>query len=175
MGRPSKTTAVLGEEKKSHRTKAELRQRAEAENALITGRKMRERPEVRANETAHKEWKRVKALLEAAGKNEALYEATINRYCLLHAECLEFERHRQDFADRLDELVQDTELEAAERYRLQVQMQKSILDTDKQLQTKRKMMFDIEKECAMTISAAMRSIPKTAAEPKNPLLGILNE
>ena len=37
------------------------------------------------------------------------------------------------------------------------------------------MMLDIEKECAMTISAAMRSIPKTTAEPKNPLMGILND
>lgn len=84
MSRPSKTTAVLGEEKRSHRTKAELRQRAAAENALITGKKMRERPEVKDNEKAHKEWQRIRGLLEAAGKNEALYEATINRYCMLH-------------------------------------------------------------------------------------------
>ena len=94
MSRPSKATAVLGEEKRSHRTKAELRQRAAAENALITGKKMRERPEVKDNEKAHKEWQRIRGLLEAAGKNEALYEATINRYCMLHAECLDFERKR---------------------------------------------------------------------------------
>ena len=158
MSRPSKATAVLGEEKRSHRTKAELRQRAAAENALITGKKMRERPEVRDNEKAHKEWQRIRGLLEAAGKNEALYEATINRYCMLHAECLDFERKRQLFSDQLDELTENTELEATDRYKYQAQMQKNI-----------------QKECAMTISAAMRSIPKTTAEPKNPLMGILND
>ena len=156
MSRPSKATAVLGEEKRSHRTKAELRQRAAAENA-------------------HKEWQRIRGLLEAAGKNEALYEATINRYCMLHAECLDFERKRQLFSDQLDELTENTELEATDRYKYQAQMQKNILAVDKQLQTKRRMMLDIEKECAMTISAAMRSIPKTTAEPKNPLMGILND
>ena len=161
MSRPSKATAVLGEEKRSHRTKAELRQRAAAENALITGKKMRERPEVKDN--------------EKAGKNEALYEATINRYCMLHAECLDFERKRQLFSDQLDELTENTELEATDRYKYQAQMQKNILAVDKQLQTKRRMMLDIEKECTMTISAAMRSIPKTTAEPKNPLMGILND
>ena len=171
MSRPSKTTAVLGEEKRSHRTKAELRQRAAAENALITGKKMRERSEVKDN----KEWQRIRGLLEAAGKNEALYEATINRYCMLHAECLDFERKRQLFSNQLDELTENTELEAADRYKYQAQMQKNILSVDKQLQTKRRMMLDIEKECAMTISAAMRSIPKTTAEPKNPLMGILND
>lgn len=175
MSRPSKATAVLGEEKRSHRTKAELRQRAAAENALITGKKMRERPEVKDNEKAHKEWQRIRGLLEAAGKNEALYEATINRYCMLHAECLDFEHKRQLFSDQLDELTENTELEATDRYKYQAQMQKNILAVDKQLQTKRRMMLDIEKECAMTISAAMRSIPKTTAEPKNPLMGILND
>ena len=56
------------------------------------------------------------------------------------------------------------------KYRLEVQMQNAILSVDKQIQSKRKMMFDIEKECAMTISAAMRSIPKAPAAKKNPLL-----
>ena len=88
---------------------------------------------------------------------------------------MDFERKRQLFSDQLDELTENTELEAADRYKYQAQMQKNILSVDKQLQTKRRMMLDIEKECAMTISAAMRSIPKTTAEPKNPLMGILND
>ena len=58
-------------------------------------------------------------------------------------------------------------------YRLQAQMQKSILDTDNRVQAKRKAMFDIEKECAMTVSSALRSIPKSAAAPKNPLEGLI--
>mgnify|MGYP000202547654 CR=1 FL=1 len=81
----------------------------------------------------------------------------------------------KELNEQLDELTENTELEATDRYKYQAQMQKNILAVDKQLQTKRRMMLDIEKECAMTISAAMRSIPKTTAEPKNPLMGILND
>ena len=54
-------------------------------------------------------------------------------------------------------------------------MQKAILDVDKQIQTKRRMMFDIEKECAMTISAAARSIPKKPDAKENPLIAALRD
>jgi hypothetical protein len=45
---------------------------------------------------------------------------------------------------------------------------------DKQIQTKRKMLLDIEKENIMTIAAALRSIPKKTDEKENPLLKALN-
>jgi len=35
-----------------------------------------------------------------------------------------------------------------------------MISIDKQIQVKRKMLFDIEKENVMTIAAALRSIPK---------------
>ena len=37
MARPSKAVSVLTDEKKSHRTKAELKQRGQAEKATLTG------------------------------------------------------------------------------------------------------------------------------------------
>ena len=52
-------------------------------------------------------------------------------------------------------------------------MQKSILDADNRVQAKRKMMFDIEKECAMTVASALRSVPKTPAAKENPLIGLI--
>jgi predicted transcriptional regulator len=45
----------------------------------------------------------------------------------------------------------------------------SIIALDKQIQTKRKMLLDIEKENIMTIAAALRSIPKKPEDKTNPL------
>lgn len=170
MARPSKSAAVLGDEALSHRTKAEIEDRKSAEEALASGEKLKERAEVRENKIAHREFLRVNKLLKAINKNDALYEPIINRYCLLQAECTDFECKRELFSRNLEQLLEDSEMDSDTKYRLEVQMQNAILSVDKQIQSKRKMMFDIEKECAMTISAAMRSIPKAPAAKKNPLI-----
>ena len=53
-------------------------------------------------------------------------------------------------------------------------MQKNIVSLDKQIQAKRKMLLDIEKENVMTIASALRSIPKKEdKEADNPLLKVL--
>lgn len=185
MARPSKSVAVLGEEKRSHRTKAEMRQRAGAEKALATGRTLKERAEVRENETAHREFKRVYALLAVIGKNDALYEPIINRYCMLQAECADMEEMKTEFRASRQELKEEYQagkigedvpggLTPSAYYKLLSTMQGNILALDKQIQAKQKMMFDIEKECAMTISSAMRSIPK-AEKKENPLAALLHE
>ena len=170
MARPSKSADSLN----FHATKEELSQRKAAEKAMLTGQPLSEQPKVAADPAAHAEFERVKALLAAIGKDDALYESVINRYCLLHAECEEFQRLKERFAANLTELENSTELDAAARYKLQAQMQKSILDADNRVQTKRKMMFDIEKECAMTVASALRSVPKAPSSPQSPLIGLVN-
>ncbi len=175
MARPSKSVAVLQGERRSHRTKAELQRRSEAEQELMTGKKLSERREVKENPVAHREFQRVNRLLTTFGKNDALYEPIINRYCMLQAECADFENKRELFCTNLEGLMDEEKIEPAARYRIQAQMQKAILDVDKQIQTKRRMMFDIEKECAMTISAAARSIPKKPDAKENPLIAALRD
>ena len=59
-------------------------------------------------------------------------------------------------------------------YKTVAEMQKSLLNLDKQVQTKRKMLMDIEKENVMTIAASLRSIPKKTEKKKNPLLEALS-
>ncbi len=169
MPRPSKTVDNIAR----HATKSELETRKSAENAMITGKKLKERAEVKSNEIAHREFLRVSALLNGIGKNDAMYEVIINRYCVLQAECSDFERKRALFSENLENLIDDEEIKSDTKYRLEAQMQKSIIDVDKQIQAKRRMLFDIEKECAMTISAALRSIPKTPDKQVNPLLEVL--
>lgn len=186
MARPSKSTAVLSDEGRSHRTKAEMQQRADAEKALVTGKKLTERREVKENPIAHREFQRVAKLLAAIKKNDALYEPIINRYCLLQAECADLTEMKEAFRGSREELQEEYRaggigeetpggLSPSQYYKLLATMQGNILALDKQIQSKRKMMFDIEKECAMTISAAMRSIPKKPEQEKNPLLGILGD
>jgi hypothetical protein len=169
MPTPPKSAAVLESEKRSHRTKNEMQGRKDAEKALMTGVVLRERTEVENNPAAHAEFLRVGGLLEKIGKNDAIYEPIINRYCLLQAECLDLQEMREMFLRQLEGLETREGLEYVECCRLQAQMQKSILDADRQLQTKRKMLFDIERENGMTIAAALRSIPKRDDKPENPV------
>lgn len=169
MGRPAKTADVLKNEGKSHRTKEELEEREKAEKSLLTGQKIRKFPEVSNNIIANKEFNRVKKLLEALKKNDDLYSNIINRYCLLKAECNEFEVKRERFykdLERAEKAADDGEIETKEYLRLINSIQRNVIDLDKQIQNKRKMMFDIEKENLMTVASALRSIPKKA--PKDP-------
>ncbi len=180
-----KAAAILESEKKSHRTKAEMDQKKNAEKELVTGRPLRERPEVAANKIAHAEFLRVNKLLKLVGKNDAIIETVINRYCLLQAECAEYQDMIASFRDQRGDLKREyrsgqadadyTEggLTPSAYYKLLAAMQKSIVDLDRQMQAKRKMLFDIERENGMTIAAVLRSIPKKTESEGNPLLKAL--
>lgn len=175
MPTPPKPFVVLKAEGKSHRTKKELKLREEGEKALATGVALKERPEVKNNPVAHKEFMRINKLLKSIGKNDAIYEAVINRYCLLQAECVEFEEKREKFYEQMSELEEKAfEMEFKDYFKLQSEMQKNIISLDKQIQAKRKMLLDLEKENIMTIAAALRNIPKKVEKQDNPLLKALN-
>lgn len=181
MPTPPKPFLVLTSEGKSHRTKAELELRKKGEESLSSGVALRERSEVKSNPTAHKEFLRLNKLLKTIEKNDALYEPVINRYCMLQAECVDFEKKREQFYHNLERLEEeyndqsDEKLTTSEYFKLQRDMQKHILDLDKQIQTKRRMLLDIEKENIMTIAAALRSIPKKVEEEdEDPMANLLN-
>jgi hypothetical protein len=177
MSRPPKPYLVLANEKKSHRTKKELKIREQGEKALATGVALKERPEVKANPIAHKEFLRINKLLKKIEKNDAIYETIINRYCLIVAECHDFEIKRDSIYKDLAELkqaYQNQELDAPKYFEMKTNLQKQIIALDKQIQTKRKMLLDIEKENVMTIAAALRSIPKKEDKSSNKLLEVLN-
>lgn len=184
MPTPPKPFSVLTAEKKSHRTKAELKQRQQAEKALSTGVALKERPEVKSNPIAHKEFKRLNELLKTIGKNDAIYEGIINRYCLMISECYDLEEKRKricDLAIKLEEMFDDMSsknlLEESSFKYISNQINecyKTMINLDKQIQSKRKMLLDIEKENIMTIASALRSIPKKTDKNENPLLKALS-
>lgn len=170
MPTPPKPADVIILEGKSHRTKKELRQRKKAEEDLLTGNELKEAKEVKGNKLAHKEFLRIGNLLKKIEKNDDLYSGVINRYCMLSAECKEFEEKRETIFRRQQELEERSgEMEFTDYLRMQNDLSKMLLSYDRQVQAKRKMMFDIEKENIMTIASALRSIPKKQETKKNAL------
>jgi len=183
MARPSKPVAVLLAEGKSHRTAEEIKQRMEAEQELLTGRSLRELPEVASNKIAHAEFLRVSKLLENIKKNDAIYETVINRYCLILAECSEVVERKQKIikaAEKLEEAFENITdkcsiTQVSDTSKALVALYKQAGECDRLLDMKRKMLFSIEKENIMTVSAAIRTVPKDVNKPKNPLLEVLAE
>lgn len=173
MARPSKAAKIIEEEGKSHRTKAEMEQRKEAEKAALTGVPIRESGEVSENPVSHEEFVRVCALLTAVGKNDAMYEAVINDYCTYKSKIAEYQNDLERIKRQIDK-VEDSDLEFALKIKQMVETRKQKLEYDKQLEVYRKRRFDIEKENGMTVASSLRSIPKTPAK-KNPLLDVLND
>lgn len=160
-GRPSKPVIVLQTEKKSHRTKAELKQREKSENALLTGVPLKEWPETKTKTLAHKEFIRLKKLLKTIGKDDALNEAVINRYCMLIAECADFEAIKEDISGAMDLLRnKKDEIDPEEYFDRFGTLQGQYAACDKTIMNKRKMLLQIEKENIMTIAAALRAVPK---------------
>lgn len=176
MPTPPKPYTVLTTEKKSHRTKKELSLRKIGEEKLSSKNNMKMQPNTKKNVVASKEFKRVKKLLGEIGKDDALYEAVINRYCVIKAEVEELEERREELyrlISKLDSTFDDIsdELEVGERAEMLIAFTKEIVKLtsnvsglDRDIQSKRKMLLDIEKENVMTVAAALRSIPKKAEE-----------
>lgn len=187
MPTPTKPCAVIQMEGKSHRTKRELEQRGEAESRLLSGEKLRERKEVKESCIAHKEFLRINKILEKIEKNDAIYEAVINRFCILQAECRELEERREELYQLIFELRTSFEeassgMSPENRAGLllaftkeMAKMSNAMLGCDKQIQAKRKMLLDIEKENIMTIASALRSIPKKnkEEEEEDPMTALL--
>lgn len=190
MPTPPKPFTVLTSEKKSHRTKAELKKRQKGEQSLSTDIELKERKEVKQNKVAHEEFKRVQKILKNIDKNDAIYEAVINRYCSLQAECFDLEERREECynlisklreeeKELIEELKDREDIDALIDYKLEyakslAKMMATMLSIDKQVQAKRKMLLDIEKENVMTIASALRCIPKKEdKDADNPLLKVL--
>ncbi len=180
MARPSKPVAVLETEKKSHRTKAELEHRKQSEAALLSGTPLYEREEVKKNKVAHNEFIRVCELMRSIGKDDALYSSGINTYCQLYAEISDLKEQKnkiialaEELKIKFDTIVvieYDDILQFTKQITKLINMQFAI---SSEIDKKRRLMLAIDKENVMTISAALRSIPKTPEKAENPLIKAL--
>lgn len=174
-GRPPKPAVILElENGKQRRSKAELETRKQAEQSLLTKEALNEWPEVKANPEAHKEFLRVRRLLRKINHNDAIYEAVINRYCILIAETKSTEQMKTQYQADIEEferLYSAGEIDAKSYADTKIALHKMILATDRQLNEKRKMLLQIERENLMTITGALRAIPKKAEKPQESKMG----
>jgi hypothetical protein len=160
-GRQSKPIQLV----KGHRTKKEIEIRKKAEESLLSGSSYKEWADVKNNPIAHKEFIRLRKAFKAIGKDDSLHENTINRFCLLHAECKEFEVLKDKLLKDFEQLEEGNyDMEFTEYLRNKTELYKQLMACDKKVMDKRKMMLDIEKENIMTIASALRSIPKKPVE-----------
>ena len=199
MARPSKPVSVIKSEKKSHRTKAELEQREKAEAAVLSGKRCFERQSVKNDPIAHKEYLRLIKLMQAIGKDDALYAPEYNRYCELFSEeefyksemlavraetaqlrelsakitvCIETVSEKIESFEGIEEAVALGELlktfleQNNELLDQRSKLFRQISDLDCKIKQKREAMFAIEKENCMSVSAALRTIPKEATKPE---------
>lgn len=176
MPTPKKTAEVLMSQGTAHMTKKQLAEREQAERAALTGRTLRETTQVKNNKLAHSEFLRMRTLLKEIKKDDDIYRNVVNRYCMLCAECIEFVEKResifnqlQDFCNKKSVLINREEMTWKEAYRIEADMQSNMITVDKQIQTKRKMMLDIEKENGWTVKASIQTIPPRQENKKNPL------
>jgi len=180
VARPSKPVVLIEAEKKSHRTKAELEQRKKSEAAMLSGSPLYERDEVKKSKVAHTEFLRVAELMQSIGKDDALYSSGLNTYCQLYAEISEMEHQKSEIAILADELKEKFDTLPAMEYDDILQFTKQVtklasmqLSIGSEIDKKRRLMLAIDKENVMTISAALRSIPKTPEKAENPLIKAL--
>ena len=179
MVRPSKPVELILLEGKSHRTKAEIETRKKAEQELLTGTSLKAWPDIKNNPVAKKEFNRIKKLLKIIKHDDALYEAIINRYCMLIAECKEFENMKGKMSDEIVELKamrSKEEIDPLSYIQEKGNLQDRIMACDKKIMDKRKMLLSIEKENIMTIMASLRAIPKKPQEKqKSKMAGFLEK
>lgn len=169
----AKPTVVLMTEKKSHRTKKEIAIRKEAEEGTLTGSKMIMSEQVSNDKIAKAEWERLCSLLDKIEKNDGIYENVINRYCLLQSEIVAYELKKEELEtlsktlnEKMANYPADLMMDMVDKV---INITKAINACDKQINAKRTMMFNIEKENIMTIASALRTVPKTQSKKKSAL------
>lgn len=167
MSTPPKSHLVLATEGKSHRTKEEMRVRKEAEEDLLSGETMTMTSEVKANKKAAKEFRRLKKIFAEIQKDDAIYSSVINRYCLLTAEVSELIETRDSINYKMQVVDSIEDLEMAEKIVLLGNLVSMLKAVDYQLKVKRDQMLAIEKDNAMTILGALRTVPKKLPSKKS--------
>lgn len=163
MGRPPKPVNIIQMEKKSHRTKKELATRKAAEKSTLSGMPLKEAPGTKKDPVAHKTFRTLKKMFKAIDKDDALYSHTVNRYCMITSEVEKLEADRA----RTEQMIEESESECEPKDF--IEMMRLTMSIDKQLKEKRQQLFQIEKECCMTIASSLRSIPKKPEEKKSEL------
>lgn len=177
MGRPAFTTSALKAEGRSHKTKAELAQREQAEQAVLTGEVIKETAEIKADPVAHKEFMRIKRIMTHIGRGDELYGAPVRRYCLnvskLHDADISVERLKSEVSQLVDD--RDSFNDLQDYYKLLTKLEDSVTRKEQLSRSIRQELADFEKENSMTIKSSIRTVAPKPQTKKNALLEALSD
>lgn len=151
-GRPSKPTALILSEKKSHRTKAEINARQKAETALYTGVHFKESQQVKDNIIAHSEFLRLKRLYGKVAYVDALDQNIINRYCLEVSAI-------NNYQEQITRMNAD--LEMADQVADRLPLYDMIGKTYDRMNKSKALLLKYEDRLFLTPAGRIRAIPKT--------------
>lgn len=160
----------------SHKSRAEKEEREERGTAMLTGREIKERQEVSNSPTAHKEFLRLMKIMKAIGKNDALYEAQINRMAELTGETDDLRIQRDTTKKRIDQLEEKLESGDGDFDKLNRSIaaaQKMYLELDKQIMKKREMLSKLETTNCFTVSTSTRTVNTKLPEEIDPVAAAL--
>lgn len=146
LARPSSCVGSI----KKNLTKNEIKQREEAEIANLSGIPIRIFTEVKKDKIAKIEFERVVAIMSAVNKNDALYEAVINDYCLAKSDIERYMKYRLNAEKDLKTLIKNNDMCFVEKLEFKDKLYKNIASYDKQIQSYQKKRFDIEKKDTLT-------------------------
>ena len=180
MPRPPKTITAIKSEKRTHITKREIAHREQAETALLSGYRIKETREIKADSIAHKEYLRIKGLLKAINKDDEIYGAPVRRYCMTRSRLDSLYRDIEKSQKELEELKATRDKISDRKKRLEyiriISSHERIIEKKERLaKWYRAEMSDFEKENCMTIKSSLVLSTKQGAERKNTLKEILQK
>lgn len=145
-----------------HRTKAELKKRAEGEARLRTAVKLQKCAEVKADPVASAYFNRLRRVFQDVQMDEAFYENGINRYCLMMAEHRRMMDERERSARALTELEKAREqgMDASDYFTMRLKLEDALIEKDKTIAKLRDQLLLIERENLMTVQGKLRAVPK---------------
>ena len=164
-----------------HRTKREIAMREEGEAALKSSEpfEMWSRTKSKAKSKAH--FEKIRKAFENIGEGDVMYEAVLNRYCIIIAECDDLESRIVALKKTIQRLEATWEKMSTQEepetkdflayVKSLAALNKELNGMDAALGAKRNALLQIEKENIMTVLAKLRAVPKEPkkSEEVNPL------
>lgn len=152
---------------KGHITNEQKEIREKGEKALTPTAKFVKWNKVKQNKVASKCFDKLKKAFIEIGLTDVLFEAVLNRYCLLISECDAAEGIKEKTINALNKLEeQKSEMDFQDYLTAVRDLDNMLVSQDKLLAKKRDQLLQIEKECLLTPQGKLRAVPKKPMEEK---------
>lgn len=167
MGRNAKPVELLVLEGKSHKTKAELERRRNAEIRLES-RALQADPMVRSDKRAYREFRRIKKLYEEIEFIGSLDEHLINQYCLAVSELDDLVGLMNDLRDAIQAIREDESISSTERAEAVKEVAELLMKYDAEVRYKRAEVVKMGDRLYLNPVARSKNVPKRQVKQEDP-------